>query len=192
MVKSDIIKEISSSSVKHWKDINLTEKEDDKKAASIISNIENGIKKSKSMLKVRDTFISLSEITEDEPDFKFPTKYLDYSFASHYNYFSKTQKWIGNVIEIKGDEFTAKLIDQTNGGTNEIAEFSINDVSFDDRELLRLGSTFYFSIGYNSSSNGQISKSSVMRFQRLVKWEESNYDSALQAAEDAMNNLMWE
>jgi len=103
------------------------------------------------------------------------------------NYFSKTQKWLGHIIEIKGETFMAKLEDITNGGTYEIAEFDLEEVSQEDQELMALGAVFYWGVGYENR-NGQVIKQSLIRFQRLPKWDQEDMDEALDRA-SRLNSL---
>jgi hypothetical protein len=107
------------------------------------------------------------------------------------NYISKSQNWIGHVIELNDDFFTAKLEDLNNGGTNELAEFDIEDVSFGDRGLLKQGAVFYWSVGF-ANENGQHKKESFIRFKRAVKYEEVDFDNLMDEADDIYNDLNWE
>jgi hypothetical protein len=124
-------------------------------------------------------------------DFNVP-----YSPVINYNqdksYFLISQKWIGNVIEINNNSFIAKLIDKTNNGTYEIGEFEIKEVSEDDKSLLKIGSTFYFSVGFRNDKNGQKSKSNVLRFQRLANWTEDEMFNAIDSANQLNESIKWE
>jgi hypothetical protein len=108
------------------------------------------------------------------------------------SYFVISQKWVGNIIELTNNGFKAKLIDKTSGGTYEIGEFEKNDVSRDDLPLIRIGATFYLSVGYENNSSGQIAKSLVLRFQRLAEWTEQDFDSAKDAADNINKKIIWE
>lgn len=84
--------------------------------------------------------------------------------------FESIQKWKGFVTNIKDESFEARLSDLTNGGADEIAEFSIFDISENDRESLKIGKIFYWSIG-RKEYLGQIEKTSRIRFQKVIKWD---------------------
>ena len=107
------------------------------------------------------------------------------------SHFSKTQRWIGHVSKTGKTDFEAKLEDLTNPGTYEIGEFDMDEISPEDRPLVQRGATFYWSIGY-SHDNGQISRKSLIRFQRILKWEEADMDSAADRARRLGQNLNWE
>lgn len=107
------------------------------------------------------------------------------------NYYSKTQKWIGHITSINKTNFIAKLEDLTNQGTNEIGEFDIEEISKDDKPLLSIGAVFYWSLGY-SHENGQKSKKSLLRFQRVTEFTQDEIDGALDRAKDLINKIKWE
>ena len=94
------------------------------------------------------------------------------------SYFLSIQKWRGYVTNLTPEGFEARLEDLSSGGTDEVGEFERREVSPGDKELLQLGSVFYWSIGY--AYNGtQVEKKSVIRFQRLNGWSEEEYDRAI-------------
>ncbi len=127
-------------------------------------------------------------------------KPIDFNFAHNplinniidKSYFLISQKWIGNVIEINKNGFVAKLIDKTNNGTYEIGEFEMKEVSDDDIPLLKIGSTFYFNIGFRKDKNGQKSKSNILRFQRLANWTEDEMFNAIDSANQLNESIKWE
>jgi hypothetical protein len=92
-------------------------------------------------------------------------------------YFTKTQKWLGHVVEVGNDGFTAILKDLTNGGTEEFGEFFNEEITPEDIKLITKGAAFYMSLGY-ISNNGTRKKESEIRFQRLAEFDE----------EDVVNN----
>jgi hypothetical protein len=107
------------------------------------------------------------------------------------SYFIKSQRWIGYVIKITGIQFWAKLIDLNNPDTYEIGEFYFEDISPGDMELFKLGATFYWSVGL-ARIQGQNEKKSLLRFQRVNLWNESDYDSSIDRADDLLKNLNWD
>lgn len=106
------------------------------------------------------------------------------------NYMSKTQNWVGHIIEISDEEFTAKLIDEKIKGTYEIAKFSIKEVSEGDLNLLQLGAVFYWSVGY-LNREGQITKESIIRFKRTVEIPIDEFDSIIDNANELSESLEW-
>ena len=109
----------------------------------------------------------------------------------HRNYTQKIQKWKGHITEVLKEGFVAKLEDLTNQGTDEIGEFDIDDISTQDRSLISVGSVFYWTVGY-FIKNGQISKQSLIRFQRLKEWSMQEYDKAIDTAEDLSKKINWD
>ena len=94
-------------------------------------------------------------------------------------------------MEIEDDKFSAKLEDITNPGTYEIVNFGLDDVSPEDSSFLKPGSTFYFSIGYTTTS-GTVEKTSLLRFKRVADWTESEFDIATDRADRLFNKHKWE
>ncbi|HLP37729.1 hypothetical protein [Lacibacter sp.] len=125
-------------------------------------------------------------------DFERIPQAILYRQSSMYdNYFSKTQRWLGHVTSINDASFSAVLQDLTAGGTNELAEFDLEEVSDEDVELLQKGAAFYWSIGY-SHENGQISKKSIIRFRRIPAFNQADYDEILDRVSELKNSLIWD
>jgi hypothetical protein len=117
---------------------------------------------------------------------------LVYASKRSKSYSLKTQTWQGYVVEIKESTFIAKLDDLTKaGGTYEMAEFELDEVSPGDTNLLKPGAIFYWSVG-SSITNGQIKKESMLRFKRVAKWTEDDYDSAIDLANSWRQSITWD
>lgn len=145
------------------------------------------IKKRLHSLKKRDT--------RDSLDIKLYNKKVDFlslkKKENDLDYICQSTKWIGYVIEIRDNSFTAKLTDVDNDTTYEIADFDKSDVSECDLNLLELGATFYWSVGY-ANQYGQIIKQSLIRFKRSINIEESEFDSIIDKAKELENEIVWE
>lgn len=68
-----------------------------------------------------------------------------------------TQEWEGQVIEIRDDEFEARLLDLTAGDVvdREVATIPLEEVGTEDRTSMRVGSIFRWVIGYERSVGGK-------------------------------------
>lgn len=106
--------------------------------------------------------------------------------------FISLQKWEGAVLEIKKDSFMARLIDLTKESPYETAEIPLEEVSEDDRDLLKEGAVFYWNIGYLNKTCGQKERVSLIRFRRLPSWSKEEIDAAKCEAERIKNLLGWE
>ena len=94
------------------------------------------------------------------------------------------QQFEGTVIALGDDEFTARLVDRTNPeNAPEVGEFSTDDVSEGDRELLALGAVFYFSLGYRIAPWGQRDRVATIKFRRLPAWSKREIEAASAQAE---------
>lgn len=81
------------------------------------------------------------------------------------------QQWECVVTQVCEDSFLAELADLTEPGNPlELAEFSFEEVSLDDRKLLEVEAVFYWCIGYTTSKSGQVQRISEIRFKRSPKW----------------------
>lgn len=101
-------------------------------------------------------------------------------------------KWEGVVSRVSGDIFMGKLRDLTTdeGFINE-AEFSVDDLQEDDKELLEIGAVFYWYVGYMTTSGGTRTKISLLKFQRLPKWQKSKIERIEEDAKRLREKLKW-
>lgn len=108
------------------------------------------------------------------------------------DYSINTQIWIGYIEELYDDSFTAKLYDKDDLTTYELAEFSIHeDVSDGDKDLLKIGAIFYWSL-VSANKNGQVKKESFIRFKRSIPVQVREFDSVLDQADKLNDNIIWE
>lgn len=105
--------------------------------------------------------------------------------------FISLQKWEGVVCYVNGDSFVAKLTDLTRGGPDEEAEFPLDEISEEDRKLVKPGAVFYWNIGYHDLHRGQRIRSSLIRFRRLPAWTKKEIESARKEAERISNLICW-
>lgn len=160
----------------------------DNKTHQSYINIDNVIERS---LKSPDNNIKNSLQNKFKID--LPADLVNFEVIAYKNYQKKTQRWKGVVIENNSDTFTAKLEDLNDEETTtfEIAEFDRQEVSPADLGLLSLGAVFYWSVGYDVR-NGQVTKVSDVRFQRLVSLNVEEFDIAMDKAEQFFNNIAWD
>jgi hypothetical protein len=102
------------------------------------------------------------------------------------------QKWEGIVEEVSDDEFTAVLRDVTDPSReDERSTMLVEDVPFSDRHLLVPGAVFYWSIGYDDSSDGQRRRVSVIRLRRLPAWKPHEVAASVARARQLRDELGW-
>jgi len=103
--------------------------------------------------------------------------------------FSPMQEWEGYVTEIFAESFSAYLIDKTaeKSIAEELMEFSISDLSEDNKDLLKVGAIFRWAIGYQKQ-HGSKRKVSEVVFRRMpaitkrdIKHAESRVDAITEA-----------
>lgn len=100
-------------------------------------------------------------------------------------------EWAGIVLEVQRDSFIARLVDQTQEGPDEEAEFPFEEVPVGDRALIVPGAVFYWNIGYSDSLSGQRTRASVIRFRRLPVWQSEEFTRAKQEAQQLRETLGW-
>ncbi len=105
--------------------------------------------------------------------------------------FVSLQKWEGVVTDIDEDSFTARLTDLMQSGSDEVIEFSFDDVPSDDRSLIQEGAIFYWNIGFETM-RGQDRKVSLIKFRRLPKWSKKKMQAMREKGEDLMSQIQWE
>lgn len=100
------------------------------------------------------------------------------------------QQWEAIVVFVGADGFDGVLTDLTvSDRPRERANFSFEEVSPDDRELLTIGAVFYWFIGYEITKSGQRKLVSSLRFRRLPAWTRSEIE-AVQREADEMESLL--
>jgi len=110
---------------------------------------------------------------------------------NHRNSFVGSENWIGHVTAISDTFFSAKIeVLDSQGGTFEETDFDLNDIEEEDMKLLRIGSIFYWSVGYEYRG-GTKSKQSVLRFKRLPTLNMTEVDAALDLSTDLYEHLNW-
>lgn len=98
--------------------------------------------------------------------------------------FKSVQNWEGNVKQLKDDSFVAVIVDKTTkSNPSEEVEIDFDDVSPDDRSLLRAGACFYWSVGYEEAPGVPRQRVSRIRFRRLPGWSQRELIQAEKAAQ---------
>lgn len=125
---------------------------------------------------------------KDLPKLEFPNIDSIFDIANKNTYSKKVQSWKGVVSEVKENSFVARLEDLTNGGTDEMGEFDISEVTPDDLKLLKRGGIFYWSVGLYMEY-GQSERKSSLRFQRLVHLDMEELDAIADNVKMKYENL---
>ncbi len=75
--------------------------------------------------------------------------------------------WDGVVVAIGRETFKARIIPIGEGGPEQLAEFSLKDISPGDETLFSHGALFYWTISYRTYSGRRTKRESEVRFRRL-------------------------
>lgn len=101
------------------------------------------------------------------------------------------QKWEGRVNAVGEGHFEATLADLTGDGPAEEAAFDLDEVSPQDRALVKPGAVFYWSVGYRDAVKGQRTRESIIRFRRLPRWSLPDRVEADERAARWTESLGW-
>jgi hypothetical protein len=82
------------------------------------------------------------------------------------------------VEAVGHDVVTARLIDKTGASPNLIAEVLREEIPDADQDVLDVGATFYWSIGYSFEAGGTKRRFSEIRFKRTPRWNRGLQSSA--------------
>lgn len=130
--------------------------------------------------------IPASETVEQElPDVKQPVLSIKLPATPHYR---PEKAWLGTVTEILDDGFEARLQDLS-GASDLVSEFSYEEISLEDRELVAVGAEFYWNLGYKDNLNGQRERYALLRFRRLPKFTARQIEASRETARNLLAEL---
>ncbi len=100
--------------------------------------------------------------------------------------FAPLQEWEGYVREIKSDSISADLVDLTAGrkSITDQAEIPFDELSDTDRQKIKLGSIFRWSIGYQRTTSGTKMRVSNIVFRELPRWTNKDIREAKEEASE--------
>lgn len=103
-------------------------------------------------------------------EYEKPKKIKSTSYNKLHAYlgtFEITEKWEGNVVQISDEFFSADLVSLTKEMPLEQIDLPHDQVQPEDRELLKLGASFYLTVGHAFKKSGERGVQMVLRFKRL-------------------------
>ena len=101
------------------------------------------------------------------------------------------QAWEGVVTAVAENSFAVRLIDLMSDMPEEEADVSLDEVSDDERQLVKVGAVFLLHVGYATSEGGQRSRTAILRFRRLPVWTDSELATAGQVAQEQAQTIRW-
>lgn len=98
------------------------------------------------------------------------------------------QLFEGTVLFRTEGGFTARLRDLTNPmNPDEIAEFDLDEISPDDKQMVQPGAAFFWTLGTESSPAGQVTKVMRVSFRRLPAWNKASLRATTHFVEDVLS-----
>jgi len=181
-----------SNQIDHWiLDTEYTNPNDESKEKRIVLDSINSLVEKNKELKYSEKG-NTKFIDSDEEHFIDKIPNINLRKTPFYkNYISKAQNWIGYVLSIDEDSFYAKLEDKNEPTTTETASFDKEEVSNGDLDLLKVGASFYWSVGY-ANQNGQVTKQSLIRFKRAINITEEEFEEIAEKADKLHDDLNWD
>ena len=104
--------------------------------------------------------------------------------------FRPLQQWEGVVMQVMPKTFLVRLIDSRDESLVEEAEVELEEVSPEDRELVREGVFCYGELRYLHPFDRR-QRSSTFRFRRLPNWTPTQIDAARQEAARVRELIGW-
>jgi hypothetical protein len=95
------------------------------------------------------------------------------------------QKWEGYVLEVGQETFRARLTAIAGEPGQHIANIYLAEVDNAEKDLVKPGSIFYWSIGYRDLTSGR-RRESFIRFQRLPYRSERDFVAARQRGRELL------
>ena len=105
--------------------------------------------------------------------------------------FRTLQAWEGVVTAVAEGSFAVRLRDLVSKMADEEADVSFDEVSDDERELVKAGAVFLLHVGYATSEGGQRSREAILRFRRLPVWTDTELATAGSVAREQANTIRW-
>ncbi|MBN2497433.1 MAG: hypothetical protein JXR96_22770 [Deltaproteobacteria bacterium] len=106
-------------------------------------------------------------------------------------HFDVLQQYEGVVLSAGRDTFWARLTNTTcPEADEEEGEFPLEEVSEDDRWLVKPGAIFYWYIGYHDSADRQRKRQSIIRFRRLPAYTSEDISRAREIAKELMETFL--
>jgi len=102
------------------------------------------------------------------------------------------QKWEGVVTSVGEEFFLATLTDLMGAGPDEATEISFDEVPKGDIPLITEGAVFYLNVGYDTAADGQVRRSTILRFRRLPSWSKSEIKKAKEKSSAARKFFGWD
>lgn len=116
---------------------------------------------------------------------KSPVVYLATRDSLPAGRFTVLQSWEGVVVSVSDAEFTATLVDRTDReNPEEEVVIGIEEISEDDRKLIKPGAVFYWSMAYKDAPGEPRRRVSQIRFRRLPAWSQYDIDQAARRASE--------
>lgn len=104
----------------------------------------------------------------------------------------KFVQWIGRVLEISGDTFTARIDPIRQKTTSKIAKFNVNKVVVLNEEQMEEGATFYWTVGLFRNDEGTYKKRSEVRFRLpIIPNKQAVDELAMIEAQKLFDGIGW-
>ncbi len=104
----------------------------------------------------------------------------------------KFVQWIGRVLEVNGDSFTARIDPIRQRTTSKIAKFNVKNVIVLNEEQLEEGATFFWTVGLFRNNQGSFVKRSEIRFRfPIIPNKQAVDELALKKAQELFDGIGW-
>ena len=154
---------------------------------NVVDNLSFTIKQHERSAVIPDTIeikrivISKSELSETTQE-RIVFREVDDKFV----------QWIGRVLEVNGDFFTARIDPIRQRSTSKIARFNIKNAIVLNEEQMEEGATFYWTVGLFRNAHGSYVKRSEIRFRfHIIPNKQAVDELALIKAQELFDGIGW-
>lgn len=115
--------------------------------------------------------------------------------SASFNSFTSVKKWIGHVLEVNRDSVTASvtsLVTEERGNEDEIdsLEFSLEEITPEEKHLVKPGAEFKWHIGHARTKHGQIINRDIIIFQTFPIWSKEYVNKIEEESEDLIKSII--
>jgi len=153
----------------------------------VVDNLSFSIEQQERSLCIPDTtvnkriIISKSELSKSTQE-RITYKEVDDKFV----------QWLGRVLEVNGDVFTARIDPIRQRSTSKIAKFNIRNVIVLNEEQMGEGATFYWTVGLFRNAHGSFERRSEIRFRfPIIPNKQAVDELALLKAQELFDGIGW-
>lgn len=154
---------------------------------NVVDNLSFTIKQRERSAIIPDTTINKRIIISKSESLEAIQERINYSEVD-----DKFVQWIGRVLEVNGDYFTARIDPIRQRSTSKIAKFNMKKMYVLNAERMEEGATFYWTVGLFRNAHGSYEKRSEIRFRfPIIPNKQAVDELAMKKAQELFDGIEW-